>query len=68
MLHPYFMFEHVKVRQDELYAQAERSRLLKSARAARRAARAESAPPRASRSPLASTLASCDPHVAGSAR
>jgi hypothetical protein len=73
MMHPYYMLEHVRVRQDALYAEAERSRLLRSARAARKAARVAArtaaVPLTESRSPRpAGTLAACGRHVAGSAR
>ncbi len=72
MLHPYFMLEHVKAHQKDLLEDAERRRILKSARASRRASKAAAAAPQTVQRPLPTaltgTLATCDRHAAGSAR
>jgi hypothetical protein len=76
LMHSYFMLEHVKAHQNQLQAEAEQRRVLKSARRARRAAKAEEAAARKAprptqepaQKPVAGTLATCGRHVAGSAR
>ncbi|WP_133878745.1 hypothetical protein [Actinoplanes brasiliensis] len=66
MMHNDLLLTLAYERQNELIAEADRTRLLTSARAARKARRAAKA--RAARAHPTGNLASCDPSVAAPAR
>jgi hypothetical protein len=72
--HPYLLMLQVAQHHDDLIAEATRHKLLNMARESRRAARNRNVgrhtaqAERAEMSLVAGNLATCDPHVVGSAR